>query len=321
MANHPSDPQAPRSEGNVRRSLRESMNLSNGPASRTPPADDDDWITKPDKTELEEASSEESASILAALKDKPGDSAQDDPEEIGQLQDEGDQLRNTLEELRQQLEQVGGDAQPGWGEREREYEDMLEQKSETIRELNARLQELSQEDGDGGAKAAASAVPANVNQEELATLSDEIERERCQLEQERRRSEDDRRQLREDEDSMIRQMREMELQMARERAELARQRNELQRLHSEIRHELELAQRDAAVNERLRLLQRRSQLETPAASSKKGSSAETKTTVKKRTPLSTPAVKNDKGEKTDKGDKNKSNKDGGTGFFGRFFGK
>jgi DNA repair exonuclease SbcCD ATPase subunit len=305
MASHPSDQQSPRSEGNVRRSLRESMNMSNGPASRPP---------------LEESEeSEKSASMLAALQDKPEEAAQDDPEEIARLQEESDHLRHTLEELRQQLEQVGGDAQPGWGEREREYEDMLEQKSETIRELNVRLQELSQDGGGGAHEPAASAAPANVNQDELANLSDEIERERCQLEQERRRSEDDRRQLRDDEDSMMRQMREMELQMAKERAELARQRNELQRLHSEIRHELELATRDAAVNERLRMLQRRSQLETPAASGK-GSSAETRATSKKRTTLSTPGIKVDKSNKTDKNDKNKP-KEGGTGFFGRFFGK
>src|SRR5271156_967869 len=105
MASHPSDQQSPRSEGNVRRSLRESMNMSNGPASRPP---------------LEE--SEESASMLAALQDKPEEAAQDDPEEITRLQEEGDHLRYTLRELHQQLEQVGGDAQPGWGEREREYE-------------------------------------------------------------------------------------------------------------------------------------------------------------------------------------------------------
>jgi len=303
MASHPSDQQSPRSEGNVRRSLRESMNMSNGPASQPP---------------LEESEeSEESASMLAALQDKPEEAAQDDPEEIVRLQEESDHLRYALKELRQQLEQVGGDPQPGWGEREREYEDMLEQKSETIRELNVRLQELNQDDG-GARATAASAAPANVNQDELANLSDEIERERCQLEQERRRSVDDRRQLRDDEDSMMRQMREMELQMAKERAELARQRNELQRLHSEIRHELELATRDAAVNERLRMLQRRSQLETPAASVK-GSSAETRATSKKRTTLSTPGIKIDKGDKN-KNDKNKP-KEGGTGFFGRFFGK
>jgi hypothetical protein len=45
--------------------------------------------------------------------------------------------------------------------------------------------------------------------------------------------------------------------MSRERAELARQRSELQRLHTDIRHELELAARDATLRERLAPLQRR----------------------------------------------------------------
>ena len=57
----------------------------------------------------------------------------------------------------------------------------------------------------------------------------------------------------------MKQMREMEVQMSRERAEIARQRNEIQRLHSEIRHELELATRDATLRERLLPLQRRHQ--------------------------------------------------------------
>jgi hypothetical protein len=58
---------------------------------------------------------------------------------------------------------------------------------------------------------------------------------------------------------MMTQMREMEVLMAKERAELARQRNELQRLHSEIRHEIEVAQRDGLLNERLKTLQRKHQ--------------------------------------------------------------
>jgi chromosome segregation ATPase len=297
MANHPSDPQSPRSEATLRRSLRESMNMANGPGPRDPVDDDADRAPS-------EPSAEESASGRRFEEDAP----QEDAEEITKLEAENEQLRGIVDELRQQLEQSVGDNQSGWGEREREYEAMLEQKTETIRELHSRLEELSK-----GPKPAAP-LP-NVNQEELSALSDEIERERCRLEQERRQIEEDRKQIREDEESMMRQMREMELQMAKERAELARQRNELQRLHSEIRHELELAQRDAAVNERLRLLQRRSsQLEAPAAG--KGSSAETKATSKKRTTLSTPAAKSDKDDK-DKAKKKSS----GTSFFGRFFGK
>src|SRR5262249_5334466 len=153
----------------------------------------------------------------------------------------------------------GVEAEP-LNERETEYQAMLQDKAETIRDLHVRIQELEGIiNGDSAAPAASSGPGPAAAPVDLAAVRDEMERERSSLEQERRHLEDDRRQLREDEESMMRQMREMEMQMSRERAELARQRNELQRLHSEIRHELELAQRDAAVNERLRILTRRHQ--------------------------------------------------------------
>lgn len=173
---------------------------------------------------------------------------------IETLKEENESLRGIVAELRQMLEESGGKQGGGeeaFAEREREYEAMLDEKTEIIQKLHTRIQDLEKQLSE---KAAIVPTP---DREELLALSDELERERCQLEQERRTLESDQQQLREDEESMMRQMREMELQMAKERAELARQRNELQRLHSEIRHELELAQRDAAVNERLKLLQRR----------------------------------------------------------------
>ncbi len=184
-----------------------------------------------------------------------------DPAEFERLSQENEELRGIVTELRGLLdEQQSSGGNQNNDETVREYESMLEEKSEIIRTLHVRIQELEHEVGPGGGGGgdAGEQMPAG-DRDELAALSDELDRERCQLEQERRQLEDDRHQLREDEDSMMRQMKEMELQMARERAELARQRNELQRLHAEIRHELELAQRDAAVNERLRMLQRRHQ--------------------------------------------------------------
>ena len=98
------------------------------------------------------------------------------------------------------------------------------------------------------------------------------------------------------------------MQMAKERAELARQRNELQRLHSEIRHELEVAQRDAGVNERLSLLRRRSQEVAPAdqPARGKGSSGDVPATPKKKS-ISGPVPP-----------KKKKGSDSG-GLFGRFF--
>jgi hypothetical protein len=189
-------------------------------------------------------------------KGNPGDDAD-------RLLAENQELRSIIAELKQCLDDSAaqGKGNQSFEDREREYETLLEEKSEMIRELHVRVQELEKQGGGGGGGGRAAETP---EQEELLALSDELERERCQLEQERRQLEGDRRQLREDEESMMRQMREMELQMAKERAELARQRNELQRLHSEIRHELEAAQRDAAVRERLQMLQRKHPQE-PAA--------------------------------------------------------
>jgi hypothetical protein len=153
------------------------------------------------------------------------------------LRQENAELRCGNVQLRELLEQAQAE-QESWTRREREYENLLEEKSEVIRDLHRRLQEAPPQAGGrtGGD------VP---EEEELLALHEELERER--------------RQLKEDEESLMKQMRDMELQMSRERAEMARQRNELQRLHTEIQHELELAERDATLRERLAPLQRRAQ--------------------------------------------------------------
>src|SRR5262249_11941137 len=179
-----------------------------------------------------------------------------------QLRNENEELRMEVADLRQLLEET---AAPGAGtegdqelqallEEKSDLKSLLEEKTELIRELHVKIQESEQQIREFEQRPVPRPAP---NEKELLALSDELERERCQLDQERRLMEEERRQLKEDEQTMMTQMREMEVQMARERAEMARQRNELQRLHSEIRHEIELAQRDAAVNERLKLLQRR----------------------------------------------------------------
>jgi hypothetical protein len=240
MAKFPPNSGSNSNNGGKPRSLRDSMNMGNGSAARRipPPEDDDEnWGDLPDQESLEQTSLEEKQNILNSLKEEGADS-----EELEQAQGENDQLRGIIAELRDQLEQATGQGQELWEEREREFEAMLEEKSEKIRELFLRVQELEpagsakSEPGPGRECGGDSDMP---DDKELVALSDELERERCVLEQEHRTLEDDRRQLREDEEAMMRQMREMEMQMAKERAELARQRNELQRLHSEIRHELE----------------------------------------------------------------------------------
>jgi DNA repair exonuclease SbcCD ATPase subunit len=123
-----------------------------------------------------------------------------------------------------------------WVERQREYEALLEEKSETIRTLNLRVQQLEE-----GAAPPLSEVEIH----DAAVL-----RMKAALE-------DQRRQLEEDEEALMRQMREMELALARDRADLARQRAELQRQQTDFQRELEGAARDPNLRERLISMQRR----------------------------------------------------------------
>lgn len=314
MANFPSDSSRSGRDG-TRRSLRDLMDGNGAGASfgsaasaRRPPSDP--WGGDPPASdEIENTSAEENESILAALRAEQGLAAEpeptpepepveDDPQAVAEMTEENERLRGIIAELRQLLDETTAKGNESSGERETEYAAMLEEKTEVIRSLYARIEEL---DGILGGGSSAPVETGDDGRADLSAMSDELERERCALEQERRRLEDDRRQLREDEESMMRQMREMELQMARERAELARQRNELQRLHSEIRHELELAQRDAAVNERLRMLHRGRQ---EAAEARAAEAA-------KQAPK--PTKKSDQNSK-------KPPESGGGGMFRRFFG-
>lgn len=235
MAN-PSD----RRDINIQRIQREMLDQGSGGGGRA---------SRSRKETVEEIGQVSTPGRAPSMRDR-------DSELIETLKEENESLRGIVAELRQMLEEGGGGGGGGgnseaFAEREREYESIIDEKTDIIQKLHAKMQEVESE------LEAKRAIKPTPDRDELLALSDELERERCQLEQERRTLETDTNQLREDEESMMRQMREMELQMAKERAELARQRNELQRLHSEIRHELELAQRDAAVNERLKLLQRR----------------------------------------------------------------
>jgi hypothetical protein len=190
--------------------------------------------THPAETDEPESQGDSSPELNGAVPDA----------DVERLHAENEELRQTVRDLQRTLEEAGA---PGWAEQQREYENLLEEKSEVIRALHQKLQELQQ-------KVQIAPTP---REEELIALSDELDRERCRLQQERRSLEQETEQLKEDEAALMQQMREMEIGMSRERAELARQRNELQRLHADIRHELELAARDATLRERLMPLQRR----------------------------------------------------------------
>jgi chromosome segregation ATPase len=202
-------------------------------------------------TRLSEANNNLLNTLSAARQSKD---LPDAARELESLRAENEELRRTVAELEHLVESGPSSEADGWPEREKEYESLLEEKSEIIRSLHLKIQELQESQAQVPAR-----PPAPPNEEELQAVCDELERERAQLDLERREIQEERAQLQDDEESLMKQMREMEMSMSRERAELARQRNDLQRLHNDIRHELELAARDASLRDRLVGLQRRHQ--------------------------------------------------------------
>ncbi len=142
-----------------------------------------------------------------------------------------DQIRKENAELRARLEEM----EQCWLDSQREFENLLEEKSEVIRGLHQKIQELQ----DAGSLSKSTAVQPD----ELLELQKQMETERAQL--------------REDEETLMVQMRQMELTMSKERADLARQRTELQRQQADLNREVELASRDGGLRERLGSLQRR----------------------------------------------------------------
>ena len=153
--------------------------------------------------------------------------------ELARLRAENTVLLEQVANLEQLLTAADQQAQLA-EQQQKDMERLLEEKSDLIRELHIKAQDLQ-----------ARPPAATPREEELLALSEELEQERLQL--------------KEDEETLTRQMRDMELQMSRERAELARKRADLQRLHNELRHELEAASREAELRDRLQPLQRRHQ--------------------------------------------------------------
>jgi hypothetical protein len=196
--------------------------------------------------------SKKNRELLAVLAEGVGSDAEVNvTEELERLKTENAELRCTVAELSALAKQLGAaaDSEKVWAERQKEFDALLEEKSEVIRSLHVKINELQE-------NPPSSQLP---NEQELQTVCDEMERERAQLDLDRHQIEQDRSQLQGDEEALMTQMREMEMALSRDRAELARQRNELQRLHNEIKHELELAARDASLRDRLEGLQRHHQ--------------------------------------------------------------
>jgi DNA repair exonuclease SbcCD ATPase subunit len=194
-------------------------------------ANHNDFHTRILRLREELGASEESSPHPEAARETEDTTSSDMVHSQHDLAEENERLRTQLEQARRRLEQFEKAAEQA-KLREQEYESLLEEKSDLIRQLHLELQQK------GGARSAAP-VP---NEDELIALHEELEREREQLNQ--------------DEEALMSQVREMEVQMSRERAEMARQRNELQRLQNELKHQLELAARDAQLRERLAPLYR-----------------------------------------------------------------
>jgi peptidoglycan hydrolase CwlO-like protein len=201
----------------------------------------------------------------------PGDSWGDTPAartgqasggQITHLQAENEELRAMIAELRQQLSDSGNPSQGSWEEREREYETVLEEKSEEIRLLYTQIQERERKAEEGAA--ARSSRPArsesgDTGDTDLNTLAEELAADKARLEDEREQLRAEREQLRQDEEDMERRMQEMELQTAKSRADLVKQRNELHRMYNEVRAELEQAKQNGAVSDRVESLEREAQ--------------------------------------------------------------
>lgn len=174
--------------------------------------------------------------------------------ELESLRAENGQLRSLCVELEQALQEAAtqsgnGELDPETESRLLEYEDILEQKSETIRQLHHEIQrsqalvaELEGQLANFATSRPTYSGPAP-REDELMRLADELERER--------------RQLQEDEQTLMEQMREMEVGLARERADVARQKNDLARLQTDVQHEIDRLEKSGAVQNKLDLLKAR----------------------------------------------------------------
>jgi chromosome segregation ATPase len=161
-----------------------------------------------------------------------------DAKELEQLRSDNAQLHLLRAELEQALMESTQQSPEvsAYEERLREYEQLVEEKSEVIRLLHLQLEEARSALDEQANQPANRKGPAP-REDDLLSLSEELERER--------------RQIQEDEAALMEQHRQMEMSMSRERAEMARQRNDLQRLFGEIRHELERLERNGALQSKM----------------------------------------------------------------------
>jgi hypothetical protein len=178
--------------------------------------------------------------------DPPADDADAHDGELAELRRENAELKAHIQELKAP---PGADEEQ-WLERLREYETLLEEKSEVIRSLHLKMQEMQESAIDTAPAYSPGASGTRVGQaEEILRLKRELDAQRRQLEQ--------------DEQDMMGQMRQMEIAMAKERAEMARQRQEVTRLKDDLAREIENSSRDPELRERLNTLRRQNDARTP----------------------------------------------------------
>ena len=186
--------------------------------------------------------------------------------EIDHLRDENASLKARIQELEAL---ATGQGEELWQERQREYEMLLEEKSEVIRGLHQRIQDMADCVSLGDAPPPAPSVSGTKLGQVSATKlgqAEEILRLKRELEEQRK-------QLEQDEEDMVAQMRTMEMQMAKERAEMARQRQEMQRMQADLAREIEQSSRDPLLRERLNTLRRSAEKPaSPAAGGEKPAS-------------------------------------------------
>jgi hypothetical protein len=195
----------------------------------------------------------------AVLNDPPeavgatGDDCKERPagEDVESLRQENSTLRAKVDELEQMLAMASQVAEDRWVELQREYETLIEEKSEMIRSLHYKNAELRD-------KAAGHATVQRAPNNAVGAMEPVHAEapERHELVKMQHEVKEQQKQMKEDEESMMAQMRQMEMALARDRAELARQRAELQRLHGELKRELDIASKDGGLRERLGALQR-----------------------------------------------------------------
>lgn len=187
-------------------------------------------------------------------------------QELAQLRSENAELRTRVEQNELDL-QAAIASEEAWLERQKENELLLEEKSDVIRGMHQKIQEMQQGSaGDNYAKA------------------QELKRREAELGEMQR-------QLNEDKEALLTQMSAMEMELSRDRADIARQRNELTRLQSELQREIETASRDPLLYERLASLRRRHQEVAIGKGTPAGESPSTATAA----PAQQPAAKRPSG--------------------------